>query len=124
MVIVHLTSSRLFGGPERQMLGLGEALPPEYRSVFVSFWEEGHCQSFIEEARQRGFAAFHVRGSRFRLLAAVKELAAALKRCEATVLCCHGYKANLLGLWAARRIGIPVIAVSRGWTWESLRVRL
>jgi glycosyltransferase involved in cell wall biosynthesis len=39
-------------------------------------------------------------------------------------VCCHGYKANLLGRIAARRCGIPVVAVSRGWTGESWRVRL
>src|SRR5207244_472564 len=32
--------------------------------------------------------------------------------------------ANLLGLLAGRRLGIPTIAVSRGWTGESFRVRL
>ncbi len=47
-----------------------------------------------------------------------------LRRLAANVICCHGYKATLLGLLAARRIGIPAIAVSRGWTGECLRVRL
>src|SRR5262249_35089656 len=37
---------------------------------------------------------------------------------------CHGYKANLLGRPAARAAGVPAVAVSRGWTGESLRVRL
>jgi len=124
MVVVHLTSSRLFGGPERQMLGLGEALPPEYRSIYLSFWEEGHCQPFIQEARRRGFEALPVQDGRFRLRATVKELQGILQRCRASLLCCHGYKANLIGLWAARRSGIPVLAVSRGWTWENWRVRL
>jgi glycosyltransferase involved in cell wall biosynthesis len=40
------------------------------------------------------------------------------------MLLCHGYKANLLGRIAARRVGIPAVAVSRGWTWEDRRVRL
>jgi glycosyltransferase involved in cell wall biosynthesis len=123
-VVVHLTASRLFGGPERQMLGLGEALAPEYRSVFLSFWEEGHCLPFIEEAGRRGFEALAVRESRFRLRAVARELQHLLERYGAHLLCCHGYKADLLGLWAARRTGIPVLAVSRGWTWENWRVRL
>jgi glycosyltransferase involved in cell wall biosynthesis len=29
----------------------------------------------------------------------------------------------VLGRIAARRVGIPVVAVSRGWTWENLKVR-
>src|SRR5947207_765755 len=39
--IVHLTASAFLGGPERQMLGLAEVLPPEYRTVFLLFPEKG-----------------------------------------------------------------------------------
>ncbi len=41
----------------------------------------------------------------------------------ADLLCCHGYKADLVGLLAARQRGLPVIAVARGWTAASWRVR-
>jgi glycosyltransferase involved in cell wall biosynthesis len=50
-------------------------------------------------------------------------LAALLRDRSADVLLCHGYKADLLGRPAARRVGVPAVAVSRGWTWESLKVR-
>lgn len=40
------------------------------------------------------------------------------------MLLCHGYKANLLGRVAARRVGIPAVAVSRGWTAENAKVRV
>ena len=46
MNLMHLTSSRFYGGPERQMLGLAQALQGQARSHFVSFKEGGHCQSF------------------------------------------------------------------------------
>lgn len=123
MMLLHLTASRMFGGPERQMLGLAEALPARYRSAFVSFWEDGECAAFLDEARERGFDAATVRESKFRPRAAVRELEALLRRCRADVLISHGYKANLLGLWAARRASIPALAVSRGWTAENWRVR-
>ncbi len=54
----------------------------------------------------------------------MREIAGHLERVEADVLCCHGYKANLLGRIAARRRKIPVVAVARGWTGESFKVRL
>jgi glycosyltransferase involved in cell wall biosynthesis len=47
-----------------------------------------------------------------------------LHRLKPDVLCCHGYKADIIGLWAARRCHIPVIAVSRGWTGENRKVQL
>ena len=123
MIVTHLTASTFFGGPERQMLGLAEALAPEDRSVLVSFAEGGRCREFVQAARRRGFPAHALAHDTPRLRAAARELTELLGRVGADVLCCHGYKANLLGRVAARRLGIPAVAVARGWTGESLRVR-
>ncbi len=123
MLIVHLTASRFFGGPERQMLELAKALPPEIRSVFVSFAETGLCQAFLEQVRANGFEAIALRHDTPRLVAALRELMKVLRQLRVDVLCCHGYKSNLLGLLATRRLGIPVISVVRGWTGECARVR-
>ncbi len=124
MNIVHLTASTLFGGPERQMLGLAAALSGDYHSAFLSFSEGGRCRAFVEEARRQGFEADSLEHDTPHLRAAVRELAAALRRAGADVLLCNGYKASLLGRIAARRVGIPLVAVSRGWTAESWKVRL
>jgi glycosyltransferase involved in cell wall biosynthesis len=121
--LVHLTSSRFFGGPERQMLGLAKALPAGWETVFASFAEGGRCDAFLEVVRRAGFAARRLRYDTPRLLAARRELATFLSQIRADVLLCHGYKADLVGRLAARRAGVPVVAVSRGWTGESAKVR-
>ena len=121
--VVHLTASTFYGGPERQMLGLARALSPEVRTVFLSFAEGGRCgdSSRRPEARaSRPTLWFTTRLT----WAAIRELTGRLLAERADVLCVHGYKAGLLGRFAARRAGIPVIAVSRGWTYESTKVRL
>src|SRR5262249_52452719 len=56
--------------------------------------------------------------------ASVRETVRLLRYLRADVLCCHGYKADLLGRPAARRAGVPAVAVSRGWTGESFKIRL
>jgi glycosyltransferase involved in cell wall biosynthesis len=122
--MVHLTASTFFGGPERQMLGLAGSLETTYRTVFVSFAEGGRCGAFLEQARQQGFEAVALGHDTPHLAAAVRDLCALLRGVRPAVLCCHSYKANLLGRIAARRCGVPVVSVSRGWTGESLRVRL
>jgi glycosyltransferase involved in cell wall biosynthesis len=124
MTVVHLTSSTFFGGPERQMLGLAEALPGDVRTAFVSFPEGGRCTAFLDVVRDRGFEAVALRADFPRLRAAVAELTATLRELGCDLLLCHGYKANLLGRVAARRVGVPAVAVSRGWTWQDRRVRL
>ncbi len=124
MNIVHLTASTIHGGPERQMLGLAHHLPETYQSVFLSFAEGGRCRQFLSTARHHGFEAVALTYDTPRLWSAVREIAGHLERLEADVLCCHGYKANLLGRIAARQKKIPVIAVARGWTAENFKVRL
>jgi glycosyltransferase involved in cell wall biosynthesis len=107
------------------MLGLARALPANgYRTAFLLFREGGRYRPFREEVIRHGFevAALTADTPRFRRV--TREIAAHLQRLDAAVLCCHGYKADLLGRPAARRAGIPVVAVSRGWTAESLKVRL
>jgi glycosyltransferase involved in cell wall biosynthesis len=106
------------------MLGLAESLPEEYRSTFISFSESGLCRSFVDRVRQAGFECVALAHDTPRLFSALRELVRTLRRHDTDVLCCHGYKANLLGLFAARWLGIPAIAVSRGWTGETFRIRI
>lgn len=124
MRIVHLTASPFFGGPERQMLGLARALPAGCRTLFWSFAERGLSRPFLERARSEGFEAEALIHNTPRMAAAIGEVAERLRQVRADVLCCHGYKADLIGWRAARRAGIPVVAVSRGWTWATLKVRV
>ncbi|MGO9112637.1 MAG: glycosyltransferase [Thermoguttaceae bacterium] len=124
MNIVHLTASRFFGGPERQMLGLAEALPEDYSTSFVSFSEGGCCHVFLKKADEAGFKTIALKNDTPRLLAARRELTNVLRQLRADVLIPHGYKSNLIGLLAVRQLQIPIISVSHGWTWQCLKVRL
>jgi glycosyltransferase involved in cell wall biosynthesis len=124
MHLVHLTASSFFGGPERQMLGLARALPAAYQSTFVSFAEAGRCSAFLDRVEQAGFEGQSLRNDMPRLRSAVRELTAFLQLRGADILICHGYKSNLLGRIAARRAGVPIVSVSRGWTGENIKVHL
>jgi glycosyltransferase involved in cell wall biosynthesis len=123
MRIVHVTASTNFGGPERQMLGLAQSLRPTNESHFLSFAEGGRCDAFLDEVRRAGFEGAGLTSDTPRLARAGHELRERLADLRADIVCCHGYKADLLGWWAGRRLGIPVVAVSRGWTWENRKVR-
>jgi glycosyltransferase involved in cell wall biosynthesis len=124
MNLVHLTSSTFFGGPERQMLGLARTLADRAETTFISFAEHGRCETFLAEVRKHNFATHALRNDTPHLVAAIRELANALRERGTDVLLCHGYKGILLGRLAARRAGIPALAVSRGWTYESKKVRV
>ncbi len=124
MRIVHLMASPFVGGPERQVLGLAGALSAEYESVFLSFAERGLCRPFLETARRQGFEAIELSANAPRLGRAVREVAEHLRRLGADVLCCSGYKPDVIGWRAARRAGVPVVSISHGWTAATWKVRL
>lgn len=123
MHIVHLTASSFFGGPERQMLGLANALPSTYQSTFLSFPESG-CAGFLRKSREAGHQSDVVRSDFPNGFRVINELTDRLRSLRADVFITHGYKSNLFGRPAARRAGLPIISVSRGWTGESWKVRL
>ena len=124
MHIVQLMASPFFGGPERQMLGLALALPRNYVSIFLSFSERGLCRPLLDEVRRHGMEAIELHHNFPDVRRSACEVAMHLRRTGADVVCCSGYKPDLIGWRAARQVGIPVVSVSHGWTGVSLKVRL
>ena len=70
----------------------------------------GRCHAFLDETRRAGFDSHMLNNDTPRLLGAVRELTGRLRGCD--ILLCHGYKANLLGRIAARRVRIPATPTS------------
>ena len=126
MIVVHLAASACVGGPESQILGLIGALPgiDGDRSAVLLFSEGGRCRALLDEARGRGAEAIELAHNAPNYRASAREVAGHLRRLGAGVLCCHGYKPDILGLLAARRARVPVVSVSHGWTAATLKVRL
>src|SRR5271157_1017037 len=124
MLIVHLTGSPFFGGPERLMLGLAQSLPATCRSAFALFADHGTSRAFGQRLLDHGLETIMLTRDTPHLPAMVRELTGRLRECRPDVLCCHGYKADIVGLLAARRAGVPVIAMSHGWTAETWKVRI
>jgi glycosyltransferase involved in cell wall biosynthesis len=106
------------------MLGLAMNLPPRYRSVFLSFAERGLSQALLDRVRGNGFEGHALRWNVPHFGRAVREVADHLRRLDADVLCCSGYKPDLIGWRAARQAGVPVVSVSHGWTGATWKVRM
>src|SRR5579871_3587276 len=124
MIIVNLVASPFVGGPERQALGLASSLPECYRTVFVVFANAGKSAAFVNEARRRGFETIVLQHDAPHYFKTASEIAGHLRSLRADLVCCHGYKPDIIGWRAARRAKIPVIAVAHGWTAATFKVRL
>ncbi len=123
MLVVQLMASPFFGGPERQMLGLARSLPKDYRSVFLTFAERGRCRPLLEQVHRHGFEGGPLEHNFPHVARAAREVARELRRLRADVVCCSGYKPDLIGWLAARQAGVPCVSVSHGWTSATLKVR-
>lgn len=122
--VAQLTASRSLGGKERQIIELSAALPDEYESFLVAFPEDGHAEAVLEAARRGGLDGVALRQDFPRVGPTLSELVDVLRERQADIVCCHGYKAKILGTLAGRWLGQIVVSVSHGWTGESWRVRL
>jgi glycosyltransferase involved in cell wall biosynthesis len=124
MIVAHLATSSCVGGPERLILGLALSLRPSCRSACFLFPEGGRSRAFGQELRTHGLETITLERDTPHFRAMVLELAGRIRELGVDVLCCHGYKADVVGLLAARRAGVPAIAMSHGWTAETWKVRV
>ena len=123
MRVVHLMASPFYGGPERQMLGLAPYLPNGVRSIYLTFAERGLARPFLNEVQRQGYEGRLLRHNSPHMLACIREVASEIRRSQADIVCCSGYKPDLIGWFAARFVRTPVISVSHGWTAATQKVR-
>jgi glycosyltransferase involved in cell wall biosynthesis len=106
------------------MLGVALSLLPWCRSVFVLFPDKGKSRAFQRHLQDHGLEVVVLSKDSPHIASMAAELARRLRDLGADLLCCHGYKADLIGLLAARRASVPVIALSHGWVAENVKVRI
>lgn len=125
LTVAHIIATNFFGGPEKQILEHARRLDPErFSLVLISFVERSLPNELLHKATRmtiptREFYTGNPYNPR-----AIFELASLLRRDGIDLLCTHGYKSNVIGRIASYRVGVPEIAVSRGWTGENWKIRL
>jgi glycosyltransferase involved in cell wall biosynthesis len=121
--VLHLIGSNCVGGPEKQILHHAEDMRnSDYAIEVGSFHDSAERPEILVAAEQKGFKTLCLSGGAH--LGLVNELAAALAERRGYLLCTHGFKANVVGYLAARKTKTPHIAFLRGWTAETLKVKI
>lgn len=120
--VLHLIGSNLVGGPEKQILHHAADLKgSEYEVAIGSFHDLNERPEILQAAEDAGLSTVCLKGGvRFDL---VNELAEILRQRKGSLLCTHGFKANVVGYLAAKRTQTSHIAFVRGWTAETMRVK-
>jgi glycosyltransferase involved in cell wall biosynthesis len=119
--VLHLIGSNLVGGPEKQILHHAEDMQGSpYRITIGSFHDLSERPEVLTAAEERNIPTFCLPGGvRLNL---VQRLSAELRQRKGSLLCTHGFKANVVGYLAARRTKTPHVAFVRGFTAENKRI--
>ncbi len=124
LTVAHLIASNFVGGPEKQILEHAKRLDPDrFRFVLITFVENGGDNELLAKAEEQGVSTVALHTNHPFNPLAIARLKTILRENRVAILCSHGYKANVLGRLAAWLLDIPLLAISRGWTAESRKIR-
>ena len=122
----YLVSTRAYGGPERQIVGVARALDrSRFTPIIITFvCHPNEERPLLTEARKAGIptATVHM-PTTFDPRGAIRLIRLLRSTCV-RLLCTRGYKGDILGLLAGRALSLPVVVTCGGWTGHTLLVRL
>lgn len=122
--LAHFLASNFFGGPEKQLLEHVLRLDRKgFSSCVISFDEGGRPNQLLDQTRAAGVAAMSIRAVNPFDLRMIIDLLSVIRQQKIDLLCVHGYKANVIGRIASWIAGIPLVAISRGWTGEAPKIK-
>ena len=115
MKILQFICSTGFYGAERWVLALSKHLPADTTSELAVTLEPG--TEDLELVKQfRSIGKTHQLSMKGRFdFGVVNKLATLLKEQKFDVIHTHGYKSDIIGVWAARKAGIPCVVTPHGF---------
>ncbi|MFH1771978.1 MAG: aminotransferase class V-fold PLP-dependent enzyme [Candidatus Omnitrophota bacterium] len=124
--IAHLISASGLYGAEKVALSLSAHLNDNGTKIWMGVINNHHSPNFeaIEEAKRQGIPVFSVDSKGRFDLSCIRELENFIKDNDIDILHTHNYKANIIGLIAARKTGVRVVATIHGYTGKGFKLKL
>jgi glycosyltransferase involved in cell wall biosynthesis len=121
--ILHLIASDSIGGPEKQLLHHArDARDADYDVILGSFQDDHQPSELLSVASRYGIETVSVPGGIRPGL--VDDLTKYLRTADIDLLCTHGYKANVVGHFAAKHANVAWVPFVRDFTSETWQVTL
>ena len=116
--VVHVIAPSPMGGAERVVRLLAGAQYRRFRSssVVALLDPSGPEPGLVESLREAGVPTVSVRSRHRGYLTEIRQIAGVIRREDARILHCHGYRADVLGFAAARLTNAPVVSTAHGFT--------
>ena len=121
--ILHLIASDSVGGPEKQLLHHArDTRDSGYEVILGSFQDDAEPPEILTLASRFGVETVSIPGGIRPGL--VDDLTQYLRGRNIDLLCTHGYKANVVGHFAAKHANVPWVPFVRDFTAETWQVTL
>jgi glycosyltransferase involved in cell wall biosynthesis len=121
--ILHFRPSSFVGGPERQLLRYAQLdQSGSTQTILATLAGEREGRAFLAAAEERGLEALALPAGRLGDCLALPILLRFLKERAISLVCTHGYQADLMGIVVGLAYHIPVACFLRGWTREDWKV--
>jgi glycosyltransferase involved in cell wall biosynthesis len=121
--VLHLIATNFFGGPEKQIIEHLKRLNSKlFQGLLASFQEGVKPNELLERAGAQGLTHYSIPMHGPLDFRAQFHLNRIIRSEDIDILVAHHYKACVMGWWAGRKFGIPVLAYSRGYTYENRKI--
>jgi len=121
--ILHFRPSSFVGGPERQLLRYAQLdQSGSTQTILATLVGEREGRAFLGAAKERSLEALALPAGSLGDCTALPVLLRYLKERAISLVCTHGYQADLMGIIAGLTRHLPVACFLRGWTGEDWKV--
>lgn len=115
--ILQFICSTGFYGAERWVLALASHLPTDTTESLLATTLEDDSRDLelVRQFKQKCGNTFEIPMKHKFDISVVDKLVALIKRENIDIIHTHGYKSDILGVWAARKAGIPCVVTPHGF---------
>ena len=115
--ILQFICSTGFYGAERWVLALASHLPTNTTESLLATTLEADSRDLelVRQFKQKCGDTFEIPMKHKFDISVVDKLVALIKRENIDIIHTHGYKSDILGVWAARKAGIPCVVTPHGF---------
>jgi glycosyltransferase involved in cell wall biosynthesis len=116
LTVAHVIDPGVVGGAESVVWALATGRNRFVGRTLVAALTQPGQHPYVDGLRREGVPMIEVETGRRRYLAEARALAKALRDQGVAVVHTHVYHADFVGYWAARSLGLPVVATCHGQT--------